>query len=130
MRRASESNRGKKSPKNEARGSVTDKVLCSQVCRARCCSWSFIEVTPEEVEVLKQRAVELHLPEPPIVAYDRDGTEAYIMHATPCVFLSKDNLCSVYRDRPQHCRDFPDTWREWCPLSKRVFEASSLSYYR
>ncbi|MBM2826582.1 MAG: hypothetical protein HW403_646 [Dehalococcoidia bacterium] len=123
MRGDNKSKSKKPSKRTLAEAAVTDKALCSDVCRARCCTWSFIDVTSEEAEVLRRRAVELHLPEPPIEAYKhhQTGETAYVMHAIPCIFLSKDNLCSVYRDRPQHCQDFPDTWREFCPLSKRHF---------
>ncbi len=52
---------------------------------------------------------------------DREGVEGFIMHATPCTFLNKANLCGIYKDRPEHCRAFPDTVRDWCPLSRVIF---------
>ena len=39
------------------------------------------------------------------VAETRDG-DAYIKGG-PCPFLGSDNVCSIYADRPQACRDFP-----------------------
>ena len=35
-----------------------------------------------------------------------DDQSKYFL-STPCVFLSADNRCTVYEDRPQACRDFP-----------------------
>ncbi|MBI4499377.1 MAG: YkgJ family cysteine cluster protein [Chloroflexi bacterium] len=99
----------------------TDKAICSSICGARCCKWGFVELTQEEAERLPRLARELHLPQPEIVAYERNGQPAWIMHATPCLFLNKSNLCGIYKDRPEHCRIFPDTWREWCPLSRQQF---------
>ena len=99
----------------------TAKSICSDVCGARCCSWSFIELTPDEATRLQRIATEKHVPQPEIVAYDRDGKQGFVMHATPCTFLGKDNLCSIYKDRPETCRNFPDTLRDWCPLSRVVY---------
>lgn len=103
----------------------TAKAICSDVCGARCCSWSFIELTPDEAERLRKLAEQKHLPQPEIVAYSRDGVDGFVMHATPCTFLNKANLCGIYKDRPEHCRAFPDTLRDWCPLS-RVIHAELL----
>lgn len=38
---------------------------------------------------------------------DTDGL--YCFQHTPCPFLSEDNACSVYEDRPKACREFPHT---------------------
>jgi hypothetical protein len=100
------------------------------VCGARCCSWGFIETTPEEAARLRKLATRKHLPQPELVPYTaRDGSDGFIMQATPCVFLNKANLCGIYKDRPQHCRDFPDTARDWCPLSRVLF-AELLPYHQ
>ena len=104
---------------------VTDKALCSTVCRAACCSWGFVELTEEEAERMHRLADKLGVEQPTIMDYVRDEkgvkTPAWVMHATPCTFLGKDKLCRIYKDRPEHCRDFPNTWREWCYLSHREF---------
>lgn len=107
----------------------TAKAICSEMCKARCCSWSFIELTPEEAARLKALAKRKHLPQPEIVP-DSQQPGGFVMQATPCVFLNKANLCSIYKDRPQHCRDFPDTVREWCPLSRVLFPELLPSHLR
>ena len=38
---------------------------------------------------------------------DRD----YVLKSLPCIFLSKDNSCSIYDVRPKACREFPHTDR-------------------
>ena len=38
---------------------------------------------------------------------DRD----YVLKSLPCIFLSKDNSCSIYNLRPKACREFPHTDR-------------------
>ncbi|MAW21807.1 MAG: zinc/iron-chelating domain-containing protein [Flavobacteriales bacterium] len=38
---------------------------------------------------------------------DRD----YVLKSVPCLFLDKDNYCSIYKVRPKACREFPHTDR-------------------
>jgi len=38
---------------------------------------------------------------------DRD----YVLQSVPCIFLGKDNYCSIYDVRPKACREFPHTDR-------------------
>lgn len=115
-------------PRQKASTGLTEKALCSEVCRARCCSWGFVTLSPQEAQWLPKEAEALGLPQPTIVPVREPEGEPkeYVMHATPCVFLSKSKLCLVYRNRPEHCRAFPDQLREWCPLSMRWYlEAKS-----
>lgn len=41
---------------------------------------------------------------------DEDGD--YVLRSSPCPFLSDDNYCSVYADRPKACREYPHTDRK------------------
>lgn len=41
---------------------------------------------------------------------DDDGH--YALKKSPCTFLGADNYCSVYKDRPLACREFPHTDRK------------------
>lgn len=41
---------------------------------------------------------------------DEDGD--YVLRSSPCPFLSPDNYCSVYADRPKACREYPHTDRK------------------
>ncbi|MCX6024152.1 MAG: YkgJ family cysteine cluster protein, partial [Chloroflexi bacterium] len=65
-----------------------------------------------------------------IEQYERKGEQAWVMHATPCGFLNKANLCGIYKDRPYHCSAFPDTLRDWCPLSSVLFPELLPNYRR
>ena len=38
---------------------------------------------------------------------DRD----YVLQSVPCVFLGKDNYCTIYDVRPKACKEFPHTDR-------------------
>jgi hypothetical protein len=38
---------------------------------------------------------------------DRD----YVLQSVPCVFLCKDNYCTIYDVRPKACKEFPHTDR-------------------
>jgi len=96
----------------------SDRAICAQECGARCCQASIVALTETEADVLRERAAALGLSAPEIAPY-RDGDEAYLMYAQPCTFLNKSNGCLVYRDRPQHCRDFPAQVLDWCLLSQR-----------
>jgi Fe-S-cluster containining protein len=38
-----------------------------------------------------------------------DDDDDYVLKTTPCVFLMKDNYCSIYEIRPKACREYPHT---------------------
>lgn len=38
-----------------------------------------------------------------------DEDEDYVLQQTPCPFLADDNLCTVYDERPNACREYPHT---------------------
>lgn len=99
----------------------SDKALCSSVCGARCCKWGVVALTDDEADLLPLLARELQVQQPDIRILERSGELSRAMHAQPCVFLTKTNLCGIYKDRPGHCRAFPDIWREGCLLSDRLF---------
>lgn len=48
---------------------------------------------------------------------DRD----YVLKSSPCPFLSNDNYCMVYDDRPKACREYPHTDR------KKVVQITDLT---
>jgi Fe-S-cluster containining protein len=41
-----------------------------------------------------------------------DEDQDYVLKTSPCPFLSADNLCRVYEDRPKACREYPHTHRK------------------
>lgn len=41
---------------------------------------------------------------------DEDGD--FVLKRAPCPFLSRNNYCSIYQDRPTACREYPHTNRK------------------
>jgi Fe-S-cluster containining protein len=41
-----------------------------------------------------------------------DGDNDYVLKSSPCFFLDEDNSCSVYKDRPNACKEYPHTNRK------------------
>lgn len=41
-----------------------------------------------------------------------DEDKDYVLKQSPCVFLSLDNTCSIYENRPLACREYPHTDRK------------------
>ncbi len=41
-----------------------------------------------------------------------DEDHDYVLKSSPCAFLGPDNYCSVYKDRPKACREYPHTHRK------------------
>ena len=41
-----------------------------------------------------------------------DEDHDYVLKSSPCPFLSSDNYCSVYENRPRACREYPHTHRK------------------
>jgi Fe-S-cluster containining protein len=100
-------------------------------CGARCCKSSVIVLSPTEAETLWMRGEQLLEEEPEIhtslggqsyaLGRSLPDDEEWIMPAYVCAFLSRDNHCLVYDDRPDHCRYHPRFWREDCPLSQHWY---------
>jgi Fe-S-cluster containining protein len=96
----------------------SDKTICARECGGRCCKGSAIPLSADESTRLQVLAQSLHLSPPRIISTD---STPHLMQASPCTFLSKTNLCSIYADRPAHCRAFPGDYLEWCALSWKRF---------
>lgn len=41
----------------------------------------------------------------------RDEEGDFVLNSSPCIFLSTDNTCQVYENRPKACRAYPHTNR-------------------
>ena len=50
---------------------------------------------------------------------DEDGD--LVFNSMPCPFLSSDNFCAIYDDRPRACRDYPHTDR------RRIYQILPLT---
>ena len=51
-----------------------------------------------------------------------DEDKDFVLKSSPCPFLSEDNYCSVYEDRPKACREYPHTDR------KKMVQIMDLTY--
>lgn len=106
-----------------------DKLICAVDCGALCCRSSCVPLTDEEIERMRRLAAERGITDLEIVD---EGTAqgkapSWIMLSFPCKFLSPDNLCSIYDERPEHCRQFPWEWREECLLSHKRYEPGTAT---
>jgi Fe-S-cluster containining protein len=85
---------------------TTDCLKC-----ANCCKTTGPLFTDKDIEriakVFKIKPVKF------IEMYLRlDEDNDYVLQSVPCVFLGADNYCSIYKDRPKACREFPHTNRK------------------
>ena len=73
----------------------------------KCCHQPNIVVRPEEFERIAY-AANLSISEfiDGYLERTRDGRFLFSRTA-PCAFLSKDNRCTIWKDRPEICDDFP-----------------------
>lgn len=51
-----------------------------------------------------------------------DADKDYVLQSVPCPFLSPDNYCGIYEDRPKACREYPHTNR------KKMVQVMDLAY--
>lgn len=51
-----------------------------------------------------------------------DSDNDYVLKSAPCPFLDDENYCSIYKDRPTACREYPHTDR------KRMVQILDISY--
>lgn len=88
----------------EIAGDVWKEIDCT-AC-ANCCKT--LQIVVDNADIRRLAAVKgmsfrefskKHVREAP------DKTK--FLASTPCMFLGKDNRCTIYDDRPQACRDFP-----------------------
>jgi len=86
--------------------------LCADCALPGCCYFDIVRLTPDDVERL---SVRLKLSSEEFVArhckqfadtHDRRYTHA-LKKSKPCDFLTEDDRCHVYADRPRVCADFP-----------------------
>ena len=85
--------------------SYKDGFPC-EMC-GKCCHQPNIVVRPEEVDRIAHAAgIPLHDFITGYIAMTSDG-RIFLCRTDPCAFLNKNNKCSIWKDRPEICRDFP-----------------------
>ncbi len=87
---------------------VTDEVWEQIDCKscANCCKTLQIEVSNADAKRLAAR-LKISLAEfaKKYILSDSEGTKYF--STMPCPFLDSNNLCTVYDDRPDSCREYP-----------------------
>ncbi|MBI2911591.1 MAG: YkgJ family cysteine cluster protein [Chloroflexi bacterium] len=106
-----------------------DHLVCAVDCGALCCRSSCIPLTDEEIERMRRLAAERGIADLEIVdeGSAQGKAPAWIMLSFPCKFLTPDSRCSIYDERPEHCRQFPWEWRDECLLSHKRFETGTAT---
>src|SRR5690349_7663272 len=87
---------------------TTDEVWKHIDCTAcaHCCRTMQIEVDNKDIKRLAERLqMSVSQFSKRYIAIAEDKTKHFT--TVPCPFLGQDNLCTVYDDRPQACRDYP-----------------------
>lgn len=73
----------------------------------RCCHQPNIAIRPEEVDrVATAAGIPLYQFMTEYVYRASDGS-MLLAKTEPCAFLGKDNRCTIWKDRPSICDDFP-----------------------
>lgn len=88
-------------------------------CPAYCCTYAEIAATRRDIERLaKHFDVDAAAAEKRFTKPTDDGKKRMLRHrrdehfGTACMFLdSETRNCTIYKARPQVCRDFPGTYR-------------------
>lgn len=83
----------------------TDCLKCAQCCK----TISPIMYRHDIVRLAKALKMSLEEFTDKYLIVDNDND--YVFKNQPCPFLSSDNWCDVYNDRPTACRDYPHTDR-------------------
>lgn len=73
----------------------------------KCCHQDLITILPEEVDRVSS-AAKIPLGEfmSSYAGIAGDG-RIMLLQTDPCAFLGKNNRCTIWKDRPQVCEDFP-----------------------
>lgn len=98
-----------------------EKIDCLQC--ANCCKTIPPLIEPEDI---KRLAKHLNLTEKEFkkkhITKDEDGDT--VLNVVPCIFLNKDNTCSIYHIRPKACAEYPFTNYTNC---KKIFDTYILN---
>lgn len=80
------------------------KKDCSS-CDGKCCKYVVLEIDePEDLEDFEN--IKWFICHKDVKVFIDEEGEWYIEFSTPCKFLDKNNLCTIYEKRPQICRDY------------------------
>ena len=111
-----------------------DCLKCANCCKTTSPIF-YMKDIERAAQALKQKPAQfiqnyLHL----------DDDKDYVLNSTPCPFLDHENYCTIYKDRPTACREYPHTNRKKmvqimdltltnsfiCPAVARIFKLISI----
>jgi Fe-S-cluster containining protein len=110
---------------------------------ANCCKTTGPLFTEKDIgRLAKQLKLKVTDFEQRYLRTDEDGDK--VLQSTPCPFLGSDNHCSVYKQRPKACREYPHTDRrrqkqllnltlkntQMCPAVHDIMERLEAHYRR
>ena len=93
----------------ELHAQVFEEINCLQC--ANCCKTTSPVFYMKDIE-RAAKAIKMK-PSAFIDTYLKvDEDKDYILKSSPCPFLDYENYCTIYKDRPTACRDYPHTNRK------------------
>ncbi|MEO1449827.1 MAG: YkgJ family cysteine cluster protein [Bacteroidota bacterium] len=127
--------RKKPKPLDQTVAALHEEVFAEVDCLlcANCCRTTSPVFTDQDIDRIAKRLrmkpakfVEMYL--------HLDEEQDYVLNEAPCPFLGADYYCSIYKDRPKACREYPHTQRkrfhqvlnltlknaEICPATHRI----------
>ncbi|MBI2856286.1 MAG: YkgJ family cysteine cluster protein [Chloroflexi bacterium] len=94
--------------------------ICMNQCRAMCCRTPYIlRLSASEMVAFKARAISLGVPLTIEPTADGVGWVRFSVHpGEHCPMLDDaTSACRIYGDRPQRCREFPESLTPGCAIS-------------
>ena len=90
---------------SESRPQLSEEAArCQRECQARCCRYITVQIeAPKDKRDLEEISWWLTHREVSVYVESRRW---HLEVRTPCKYLSDENLCVIYEDRPGVCRDY------------------------
>lgn len=82
-----------------------EKILTCDGCNAQCCRYVAIEIdTPEEI--IDFENIKWYVSHKNVQVYICEDGSWNVEFLTSCEHLDDKNVCSIYEDRPDICREY------------------------
>jgi len=102
-------------------------AICSQQCQARCCQYIIVKIpaprTQTDQEEIRwwvaHQGVSVHISQ----------RKWYLQVFTRCSFLTPNNLCGAYENRPEVCRDYDPSHCEFTATVEFDREFKTMEEY-
>jgi len=85
-----------------------EKIDCTKC--ANCCKTAKPTLFQDDIDRISQHlGISIEEMERDYLIPEENEVDTWEMNATPCPFLSQENLCTIYEVRPFACKDYPNT---------------------